>query len=61
MESYNWEEVRTVKRSSKNNVFLSLFSDVENVYKLYKELHPEDTDVKVTDIKIHSMEWNPYL
>lgn len=56
MESYNWEEVRTVKRSSKNNVFLSLFSNVENVYKLYKELHPEDTDVKVTDIKIHSME-----
>jgi len=51
-----FDEIRTVKHIVKNNVFISLFADVENVYKLYKELHPEEKNVKVTDIKIHSME-----
>ncbi len=56
MTKDKFDEIRTVKHVVKNNVFISLFTDVENVYKLYKELHPEATNVKVSDIKIHSME-----
>ena len=33
-----------------------MFEDVRNVYRLYKELHPEDTQVKQSDIVIHSMD-----
>ncbi|MDE7341611.1 MAG: hypothetical protein K2N80_13815 [Lachnospiraceae bacterium] len=33
-----------VKRTAKNSVFLDLFQDKKNLLKLYKTLHPEDTD-----------------
>ena len=33
------------KRTVKNSVFLDLFQDKKNLLKLYKTLHPEDTDV----------------
>ncbi len=33
------------KRTAKNSVFLDLFQDKKNLLKLYKTLHPEDTDV----------------
>ena len=33
------------KRTTKNSVFLDLFQDKKNLLKLYKTLHPEDTDV----------------
>ena len=33
------------KRTVKNSVFLDLFQDKGNLLKLYKTLHPEDTDV----------------
>ena len=36
-------EVKT-KRTAKNSVFLDLFQDKKNLLKLYKTLHPEDTD-----------------
>ena len=32
------------KRTTKNSVFLDLFQDKKNLLKLYKTLHPEDTD-----------------
>ncbi len=32
------------KRTAKNSVFLDLFQDKKNLLKLYKTLHPEDTD-----------------
>ena len=32
------------KRTAKNSVFLDLFQDKKNLLKLYKALHPEDTD-----------------
>ena len=37
------QEVK-VKRTAKNSVFLDLFQDKKNLLKLYKTLHPEDTD-----------------
>ena len=33
-----------VKRTAKNSVFLDLFQDKKNLLKLYKTLHPEDTE-----------------
>ncbi len=33
------------KRTAKNSVFLDLFQDKKNLLKLYKTLHPEDTDI----------------
>ncbi len=36
---------RMAKRTAKNSVFLDLFQDKKNLLKLYKTLHPEDTDV----------------
>ena len=32
------------KRTAKNSVFLDLFQDRSYLLKLYKTLHPEDTD-----------------
>nr|WP_304577837.1 hypothetical protein [uncultured Acetatifactor sp.] len=32
------------ERTAKNSVFLDLFQDKKNLLKLYKTLHPEDTD-----------------
>ena len=37
------QEIKT-KRTAKNTVFLDLFQDKKNLLKLYKTLHPEDTD-----------------
>lgn len=38
------QEVKA-KRTAKNSVFLDLFQDKKNLLKLYKTLHPEDTEV----------------
>jgi len=40
------KEIKEVKakRTAKNSVFLDLFQDKKNLLKLYKTLHPEDTD-----------------
>jgi len=47
---------RTVKNKTKDSVFTTLFKDVNNVYTLYRELHPEDTTVTVDDIQIETLE-----
>lgn len=46
---------QTTDRQSKNNVFVDMFSDMANVYRLYRELHPEDTDVTVEDITVETL------
>ena len=56
MEDHSLDEIRKTKRTVKNNVFIKLFEDVKNVYMLYRDLHPEDTTVKESDIEIHSMD-----
>lgn len=42
-ETIQSQEVK-IKRTAKNSVFLDLFQDKSNLLKLYKTLHPEDTD-----------------
>ena len=37
-------------------MFTTLFKDVNNVYTLYRELHPEDTTTTVNDIQIETLE-----
>lgn len=46
---------QTVKRKSKDSVFTKLFSDIENVLELYKELHPEDKTVTKDDITLQTL------
>ena len=46
---------QTTKRKSKDSVFTKLFSDLDNVLKLYKELHPEDTTVTKDDIQLQTL------
>ena len=43
------------KRKSKDSVFINLFEDTKNVLRLYKELHPEDTQITVDDIHIQTI------
>ena len=42
----NTKQTREIKakRTAKNSVFLDLFQDKKNLLKLYKTLHPEDTE-----------------
>ena len=47
---------RTAKQKTKDSVFTTLFKDINNVYTLYRELHPEDTTVTVDDIQIETLE-----
>ena len=50
------EDNRTVSDKTKDSVFTTLFKDVNNVYRLYKELHTEDTTTTVDDIEIDTLE-----
>ena len=50
------EDNRTTKAKTKDSVFTTLFKDVNNVYRLYKELHTEDTTTTVADIQIDTLE-----
>ena len=48
-------EEAKAKRTAKNSVFLDLFQDKSYLLKLYKTLHPEDTDAtedSLTDVTI---------
>ncbi len=49
-------DYRTTKYKTKDSVFSCLFGDPKNILELYKELHPEDTDVTVDDIQIETLE-----
>lgn len=49
------EEISKTKRKSKDSVFVDLFANEENVLQLYKELHPEDTQVTLEDIQIQTI------
>ena len=46
----------SLKRQSKNSVFVNFFKDEKNVLRMYQELHPEATDVTVEDIIIDTLE-----
>ena len=49
------EGTSKTKRKSKDSVFINLFEDTKNVLRLYKELHPEDTQITVDDIHIQTI------
>lgn len=46
----------TVRRQSKNSVFVSFFKDEKNILQMYRELHPEAADVTVDDITVDTLE-----
>ena len=46
------EQMLRAKRTAKNSVFLDLFQDKKNLLKLYKTLHPEDTDATEESLDI---------
>ena len=50
------EDNRTTNTKTKDSVFTALFKDVNNVYRLYKELHTDDTTTTVDDIQIDTLE-----
>lgn len=54
-EELNAEKSSKTKRKLKDSVFVDLFENTENVLRLYKELHPEDTEVTVEDIHIQTI------
>ena len=37
-------------------MFVDLFSDESNVFRLYKDLHPEDKNAKLEDVEIRTLE-----
>ena len=45
----------SVNRQSKNSLFVDFFKDEKNILRMYKELHPEDKDVKLEDITIDTL------
>ncbi len=46
----------TTKWVAKASVFASLFGRIENTYKLYKALHPDDTETVKEDLTLMTME-----
>ena len=61
MSEILFQDGRTTKHKAKDSVFTALFKDVNNVFRLYRELHPEDTVTTVDDIEIGGIHWKPYL
>jgi len=45
----------SINIKAKDTMFTLLFRDKNNVFELYKELHPEDIKVTVDDIKIETL------
>ena len=46
----------TAKRKIKDSVFTNLFSEPEYLLKMYRALHPEDTETCAADLKIITLE-----
>lgn len=45
----------TANQKSKDSIFVNLFSNKEYILQLYKELHPDDTNVTVGDISVRTL------
>lgn len=48
----SWKDVR---RNAKDSVFVKFFEDRANVFRLYQELHPEDTESSEGDVRIRTV------
>lgn len=46
----------TINRKSKDSLFVKLFQDRKYILQLYKEIHPESTDITVDDIQVQTLE-----
>ncbi len=46
----------SLNRQSKNSVFVNFFNDEAHILQMYKEFHPEATDVTIDDITIDTLE-----
>ena len=45
---------RCIRMNAKDSIFVGFFRDRENVFELYKELHPEDRDSTLEDVAIRT-------
>ena len=45
---------RDVRRNAKDSVFVAFFEERANVFRLYRELHPEDLSATVEDVRIRT-------
>lgn len=53
MPKNNQEKEKTeTKRNIKDSVFTTLFADPDYTLRMYKEMHPEDTEIQKSDINI---------
>lgn len=46
----------TLKRKSKDSVFVKFFQDKKNILQLYQEFHPEEADLNVDDITVQTLD-----
>jgi len=49
------KECSIIKRNVKDSLFLSFFSEKNNVLDLYREMHPEDTVSTIDDLSIRTI------
>ncbi len=49
------KECSIIKRNFKDSLFLSFFSEKNNVLDLYREMHPEDTVSTIDDLSIRTI------
>ncbi len=47
-----WNDVR---RNAKDSVFVAFFEERANVFRLYRELHPEDSDSSESDVRVRTL------
>ena len=50
-----YKEISSANSKTRDSVFCKLFQIKENVFRLYKELHPEDTTVTIDGVKIKTL------
>ena len=46
---------RDVRRNAKDSVFVKFFEDRANVFRLYREPHPEDSESSEEDVRIRTV------
>ena len=50
-----YNEISSANSKTRDSVFCKLFQIKENVFRLYKELHPEDITVTIDGVKIKTL------
>ena len=46
---------RDVRRNAKDSVFVAFFEERANVFRLYRELHPEDSESSEEDVRVRTL------